>query len=432
MKHFLLIVALLLIAPNAFATKVQEIKTPAGFTVWLVEEHSLPIITSNISFAGSGTAYDPAGKEGRTNMVAALLMEGAHDRDSNAFNATLEDNAIRLNVGTDDDAIIAMLSTLSDRRDIAFSMLADALIRPRFDADAIARTRNKMQVLLVEQAESPSYKLSRGFQESIYGTHPYARMGVGTKESLELLNKNDFQDYTQRYLTRENIIISVVGDTTPEEISTLLDKNLRDLPLHYTPDSVVEDIQIAPTPDTRIIKHMMPQTMIAFGLPGLKRKDPDYIPGYVMNYMLGGNGLHSLLAKELRIKHGLTYGINTQLVPKMHTGVWRGMFATQNAQAKDALTLLTQALGSFDQSITKDALSDAQAYLTGSFMLDLSSNQEVANFLTMMQTQKLGSDYLEKRNGLIEHVTLEDIRRVSKRLIDPAKLRIVMVGSPES
>ncbi len=423
---------LLMLAPNAFAAKVQEIKTPAGFTVWLVEEHSLPIITASVNFTGSGDAYDPAGKEGRTNLAASLLMEGAGDKDSKAFSAALEEDAIRLNIGTDDDAVGAMLSTLSENKDRAFSMLADALIRPRFDADAVARARSKMQVLLVEQDAAPSYKLSRAFQENLYGKHPYARMGIGTKESLEALTTEDFRDYTKRYITRENIIISVVGDTTPAEISALLDKNLSALPAHYAPDSSVAEVQVPSAPDMKIIKHTMPQTMVAFGLAGMKRDDPDYIAGYVMNYILGGSGLSSRLAKEIRVKRGLTYGVNTQLAPKKYTGVWRGMFSTQNAQAKNALAALNEVLAATKKNaVTEEELADAKAYLTGSFMLDLSSNQEVANFLTMMQTQKLGSEYLEKRNSLIEKVTLADVKRVTLRLIDPARLRVVMVGNPE-
>lgn len=422
----------LLFAPAAFAAKVQEIKTPSGFTVWLVEEHSLPLVTMNISFTGSGTAYDPKAKEGRTNLVASLLMEGAGERNSKAFNAALEENAIRMNIGTDDDAITASLSTLSEHKDIAFSMLADALIRPRFDTDAVARARSKMQVILVEQASSPSYKLSKAFRETMYGTHPYASDGIGTKETLETLTTDDFRAYMKRYITRENAIISVVGDTTPAEISTLLDKTLTALPANYTPDSAVADVAAPSAPESKVVQHTMPQTMVAFGLEGLKREDPDYIAAYVMNYMIGGAGLNSRLSKEIRVKRGLTYGVSTQLSPKQHSGLWRGMFATKNAQAKNAMAALNDVLAETKKNgVTESELVDAKAYLTGSFMLDLSSNQEVANFLTMMQTYKLGSDYLEKRNSLIEAVTLADIKRVIDRLIDPSHLRVVMVGNPE-
>jgi zinc protease len=414
------------------ANKVQEIKTPGGFTIWLVEEHSLPIINANVSFTGAGLAYDPTGKEGRGNMTAALLMEGAGSQDSKAFNEVLENDAIRMNISADDDTLHASVQTLSEHKDTAFSMLADALIRPRFDADAIGRTRSKMQAILIEQSESPYYKLSRGWQESAFAGHPYARMGLGTKETLEALRADDFKTFTGHYITKENIVISVVGDITADEISAVVDKRFISLPEKYTPDSNVPDVSIPSQPDVVTIEHQMPQTMVTFGLAGLRRADPDYLTAYVVNHLIGGNGLSSRFGKEIRVKRGLAYSVNTQLMPKAHAGVWRGMFSTRNAEVKNAIAALRETLANYAKNgVAQAELDDAKAYLTGSFILDLSSNYDVANFLTIMQLYHLGSDYLDKRNSMIEKITLADIKRVSERFMDPAHLRIVIVGKPD-
>ena len=434
MKNILLacIVFFLSLHHASAVARVQEIKTSQGFTVWLVEEHSLPIINATISFVESGLAHDPAGKEGRTNLVASLLLEGAGDQGSKAFNEQLENDAIRMNIGAEEDALHATLQTLTNHKDKAFAMLADSLVHPRFDADAVERARAKMQVLLIEQSESPHYKLSQGWQESIYGNHPYARMGFGTKESLAALSTEDFRNYVQRYITRENVIISVVGDVSAADISALIDKNFREMPTHYAPDSEVPEAEIPASADTRIIAHDIPQSMIAFGFAGFKRSDADYIPAFIVNHMLGGSGLGSRLSEAIRVKRGLTYGVRTQLDPKLHAGLWRGTFSTKNAQVNTALATLKETLAEYVKNGTSESeLADAKAYLTGSFVLDLSNNESIANFLTVMQIHKLGSDYLEKRNGLIEAVTPADIKRVSARLITPEKLRVVMVGKPE-
>lgn len=427
----LLILFLLLPFPAFAAGKVQEIKTPRGFSVWLVEEHSLPIITANISFTGAGLAYDPQGREGRGNMVAALLLEGAGNAGAKQFNEALENDAIHLNIGADDDTLHANLETLTENKDRAFALLSDALTRPRFDDDAITRTRARMKAVLAEQSESPNYKLTKAWQESAYGTHPYSRIGIGNEASLDALKVDDFRDFTGRYITRQNVIISVVGDVTPQEISALIDQSLSDLPATYNPDSSIADVAIPSEASSQVVAHDMPQTMVIFGLPGLKRQDPDYIAAYVMNYLIGGDGLSSRLGSEIRVKRGLAYVVRSMLEPKAHSGSWRGMFSTRNEQAKNALDALRTTLADFAKNgATQSELDDAKAYLTGSFILDLSSNDEVANFLTVMQLFHLGSDYLEKRNDLINAVTLEDIRRVTARLIDPSKLRIVMVGKP--
>ena len=73
----------------------------------------------------------------------------------------------------------------------------------------------------------------------------------------------------------------------------------------------------------------------------------------------------------------------------------------------------------------------AKRYLTGAFPLRFDSNAKIASYLVFMQEENLGIDYLERRNGLIEAVTLEDVRRVAARLLKPENLSIVVVGKPE-
>ncbi len=76
-------------------------------------------------------------------------------------------------------------------------------------------------------------------------------------------------------------------------------------------------------------------------------------------------------------------------------------------------------------------MADAKTYLTGSFFTRLNSTRRIASVLLSVQLDGLGIDYLERRNGLIEAVTEADVKRVAKRLLDPAKLTFVVVGVPE-
>ncbi len=150
----------------ALATEVKEVVSPGGFKAWLVEEHVLPLVAVKIAFTGSGSAYDPAGKEGRSNMTAALLMEGAGDMDSRAFNEALENNAIELNFGTDEDLFRASLESLSEHKEKAFSYLGMALTKPRFDDSALERVRSQTLSLLTQEEQEPGYLLHRGWQQA--------------------------------------------------------------------------------------------------------------------------------------------------------------------------------------------------------------------------------------------------------------------------
>ena len=84
-----------------------------------------------------------------------------------------------------------------------------------------------------------------------------------------------------------------------------------------------------------------------------------------------------------------------------------------------------------NDGITQAELDDAKTYITGSFPLSFTSTDRLAALLMQLRVQDLGIDYLDRRDALITAVTLDDTKRVSARLLDPAKLTTIMVGKPQ-
>lgn len=416
----------------ALAAPVQEVKTKAGLIAWLVEEHSQPLIAVNIAFRDSGTAYDPDGKEGRAAMVSALLMEGAGAMSSQDFTIALENSAVKLGFSADDDNFYGNLQSLREYKDQAFLYLGMALTAANFDDVAVTRVKNQTKSAIKEQQEKPAYRLSRAWQKQVFGNHPYAKEELGTKETVEAISVYEMHEFTKNYLTKKNMVISVVGDISASELSALLDKNLSALPENYNPEVKISDIKLPESARQTVIEQAIPQTMVNFGMGGIKRADPDYIPAYVMNYILGGGGLTSRLALEIREKRGLTYGINTNLVPMRHVEIFAGGFATRSEKVGEAIGALKDTLKNYAENGASDKeIADAKEFLTGSFVVGLSSNSSIVNFLTMMQLQNLGIDYMERRNNLIRAVTKEQVKNIAKKLIKLDKLQIVMVGKPQ-
>ncbi len=174
----------------------------------------------------------------------------------------------------------------------------------------------------------------------------------------------------------------------------------------------------------------VPQPTVEFGLPGILRADKDFIPAYVANYILGGGGFSSQLMKEVREKRGLTYGIDTDLNTYSKAGVFVGQVATKKDSVKQTIDVIRQVMSNFaEKGATASELTDAKTYLTGSYPLAFDSNTGIAAQLNAFQRVGLSSDYITKRNDMIEAVTLDDIKRVAKRLFNPAKMTIVVGGS---
>jgi len=228
---------------------------------------------------------------------------------------------------------------------------------------------------------------------------------------------------------RKHLILGFVGDITPAELGPLLDKTFGELPA----DADRPQVPVAKPVfgDVAVISRDVPQSTVVFGQLGIDRKDPDFYAALVLNNILGGGGFASRLTEEVREKRGLAYGIGTYLTTLDYADLWIGDVATQNARVGQSIDLIRQEWKRMaDQGPTDNELNDAKTFLTGSFALRLDSTGSIAHFLVGIQLQDLGIDYPQKRNSYIEAVTLDDVRRVAKRL-DPTKLSFVVVGRPE-
>jgi zinc protease len=181
-----------------------------------------------------------------------------------------------------------------------------------------------------------------------------------------------------------------------------------------------------------VIELAIPQSVVAFGHAGIPRDDPDFTPAFVLDHVLGGGGFGSRLTAEVRERRGLTYGIYTYLAPNDLGWLYMGSFSSANDRVAEAIELVrAEWAHTAAEGITADELERAKQFLTGAYALRFDGNARIASQLLGLQIAGLGPDYVNERNALVEAVTLEDIRRVAGRLLDPEDLSFVIVGQPK-
>lgn len=426
---FVFSAALVFAAVPASAMQIERVVSPGGIEAWLVEENEVPVIVMNVAWIG-GSAHDPRGKVGLANMVSGLLDEGAGDLDSDAYQKRLQASGAILSYSDDRVYFNAQLKTLAEKRDEAFSLLGMALTQPRFDAGAVERIRAQIASIIARNMQDPEWLASQAWFKAAYGDHPYARSSDGTAQSIAAITRDDLVAYTKRTFARDNMKIAVVGPIKPAELGALLDKTFGALPPHAVLAKVPE-VTVAAKAQTVIVKRAYPQSVVLFGSQGLKRADPDFVPAYVMNYMLGGGGFSSRLTEEVREKRGLAYSINTYLYPLRHAAAMMGEVGTKNASVGVSLALVRQEFQRMAaDGVSEKELDDAKTYLTGSYPLRFDSNSQIAGELIAIQQEDLGIDYIDRRNGLINAVTRDDILRTAKRLLHEKRLVVAIVGEP--
>lgn len=421
------------LAAPAMAAKPLRVISPGGIEAWLIEDRANPMLSLEMAWRDSGSAFDPAEKEGLSKLLAGTLDEGAGSYDSQAFQRKLEDLSIKLSFSAGADMLHGHLTTLSRHRAEAFRLLKLAMTEPRFDEAAVQRVKGQMQAAIAQSSEDPQSLASRTWFKVAFPNHPYGRDAQGSRESLSAISAGDLREAAKR-LGRGNLILGVVGDITPQELGRLLDSSFGSLPAKATAGNLAEAEVAVPQPGIKplVIKKDIPQSVVQFGLQGIKRGDPDWFAGYVLNYILGGGGFASRLMVEIREKRGLAYSAYSYLYPLDHAGIWLGGVATKNEKVAQSISLVRKELARLSaQGVTAKELADAKTYLTGSFPLRYDSNANIAGLLVAVQSDNLGLDYLDKRNQLVEAVTEADIARVAQRLMKPENLIVIVVGKPK-
>src|SRR5450631_2687296 len=322
-----LMMAPLVSTPSHAAAKIQHLVSPGGIEAWFVQDATVPLIAMEYGFGG-GASQDPAGKPGVGNLVADLLDEGSGDLDSKTFHERLDRRAIELSFNSSRDTFRGSLRMLRDNKDEAFELLRTSLTSPHFDSADVERIRAQIISGLRRDTSNPTSLASRKFLEIAFGDHPYGRQASGTLESVPKIDVADMKDYVRRVLAKDTLKIAVVGDVDPAALGALLDKTFGGLPAKasLTP---VADVQAAKPPQRAFIPLDVPQTVVTFGGPGIKRHDPAFMAGYVVNHILGGGGLSSRLYREVREKRGLAYSVYESLLWADHSAIFVGNTGTR-------------------------------------------------------------------------------------------------------
>ena len=422
-------IALLAAAPAASAMNIEKIVSPSGIEAWLVREQAVPLVTLNYSFHG-GSTQDGAEKSGTANLAADLLDEGAGDLDGETFHKRLENHAIELSFQVGRDEFHGSLRSLNEHRVEAFDLLRLALTAPRFEAEAVERVRGQEISGLQRDTTNPNNIASRRWWSTAFPGHPYGRETKGTLESLPTITADDLRDYVRRVFARNELTLSIVGDVDAKTAGELIDSAFAKLPakndLKPVADAKPEGL------GRRIVVNLdVPQAVVTFGGLGLARNDPDFMAGYIVNHILGGGSFSSRLYKEVREKRGLAYGVSDSLVWFKRAAVVLGGTATRADRTGDALAIIeAETKRMADDGPTADELAAAKSYLKGAYALSLDTSSKIAAQLTQIQLDKLGIDYMQRLSAMIDAVTLDDAKRVAKRLFGGGML-VTVVGRPK-
>jgi len=400
-----------------------------GARVLFVRRTSLPMVSVQVLF-DAGSARDPKGKYGLSALTARMLDQGAGDLSADAFARKVDGLGLDFGASNAHDTLSVQVTSLTreDTAKKALDLTAKALMKPTFAKKALARERQRQLIAIRQDKSDPQTVAVKAFFRAVYGDHPYAHPTAGVPDQIRKIHRKDLQDFARRYFVGSNATIAVVGNLNRQEAKDLLAKTLGKLPKGSAPQPLPK-VPPVKGPHKIFLKRDVVQANVIMGEPSTRRAGADYFPLLVGNYSLGGGGFSSRLMEAIREKEGLAYSVFSTFSGLQRKGPFVAGLQTANKNIDQALGLLHEEVNHYlAKGPTKDEVKAAQRYLTGSFPLKISSNQDIVDQLGTMGFYGLGPGYLADYIPQVRAVDVGSIRKAMDHHLDAKKMVTVVVG----
>ncbi|HUL57671.1 MAG TPA: pitrilysin family protein [Anaeromyxobacteraceae bacterium] len=401
-----------------------------GLRVRLVESHRLPIVALNL-VSNAGAAHDPADRPGLASMTAEVMTEGTRGRTATQISDEIGFIGGSLDASAGFDAASLVGASLSRELPKLADIFADVAMNPTFPQRDFARVQDERLVSLLQQRDQPPAVAAKAFAGVFWGKHPYGHWAGGTEEAVKAMKPAELARFHARYWTPANSELIVVGDTTEIELRRVLGPTLgawkpgkaQPLPAPAAPAGALRTVLVT--------KPNAPQSYLLLGSPGLPRSSPDYVAARVAFEVLGG-GMSSRLFRNLREAKGYTYGIGAREEARKLGGTSVIAGSVKAQQTGEAMKDLLAEVGKLrDDPVPAAELQDAKDAIVLGLPAEFSTVGGIAGKLAETVVHALPDDYWNRFANEVRAVTAEDVQRVARRYLDPARLTIVMVGAPE-
>lgn len=424
---YLMLAVIFVIPPStAYASiDIQEVKAKRG-KIWVNEDRSTPVIAMEIIFKHQGYAYDPKNKQG-LNSLALSLLNNAKNLNAKEFYDETESRGIQIEFNANKDHVFMSVKTITENLEHTVYWVQKLLHSYVVGNEGLSEAKKRNQTILMLHNDRPSHVLSKNTTNIMFGAHPYSNEPYGTIESLNAITLPDVKKYLAQLFVSGEVMVSISGDITANKARKVINDMLpeADYTTEKQDDIPYKEITKSDS-DIYRIPYDTPQAQMAFFQSGIPIEHPSYYPMLILIDALGGNTLNSRLGLKLRKESGLTYGISMGMQNNEKSNAIIGTTATINAEK--AIAIIRDVIQHTKaHGITKQEFKKAQSACLNAFDSQLTTNGQVARYMSTMQRLNLPRDYITLYKKKIQHVNLDAVNKAAKSLLTPDEMTFVVV-----
>ncbi len=413
--------------------EISKYVTKNGVEILYTKSENIPMIDIKITFdAGSNKDGE---LKGLSMLTHSLLDEGTSKMNSEAIASAFESTGAIFSTSVNKDKSSVSLRSLADKKYLepSVKMLLKILSDSVFPKSEVILQKERTLSSISEDKSDPSEVSSNLFFKEIYGNYAYGFPSIGSEESIEKIKRKDIINFYKENINSSNASIAIVSSLSKKDIINLSEKISKSLSFSSPKKNVLNNFQKNNKKKYIFKKFNSEQAHIYIGGQSIKRGSENHLPLYVGNYIFGGSGFSARLMKELRVKRGLTYGVYSYIYPMKNIGPFVVGIETKAEQAQESVRLIHKMLKEFHANGPTDKeLTHAKEAIINGFPLRIDSNQDILNYLSMINYYDLPINYLNTFTDKISKITKKDILRAFKEEIDVNNLITLVVGNEKA
>jgi zinc protease len=415
--------------PSALRLPVpMQFQLANGLAVYLLEQHSLPIVSANLLVL-CGSDRNPPELPGLASFAAEMLDEGTGKRTALTIAGDADQLGASLSTGSNMDASVLAFRSLKKNAGAVFELATDVLLRPEFPEGEVERLRHDRLTQIRQQKDNPNTLAAKFFFMALYGiNHPYGHIELGTEAANQAIKRDDLARFWKIGYSPRVAALIVAGDLTEAELRQLAEKYFA----AWSGDgSAADPPGVKPNRARKVIiidKPGSPQTTLRVGHIGVARSNPDHVPLTVMNTGLGGL-FSSRINMNLREKHGYTYGASSAFLYRRGPGPFLiGTSVRTDVTAPAVREILLEIEKMRSSDVLPEELATAKDSIARSLAGLFETSPQAASTIGQLFMHNLPADYYRNLPGEIYRVTAADVRRVAEEYLLPEQTIIVAVG----
>ena len=409
--------------------KVYQSTLKNGLKIYGIKNDEVPLVNFNLTIQG-GQLLESMDKLGLSNFTAQLMNKGTKDKTVKELEESIQELGASIYVSSSTESINIAVTTLSKNFKSTLLLVEEMLLSPRFELDEFNLLKKAIISSIRQQQASPNSVARKAYSELIYGNDNIRSKNIsGTLNSVKSITLDDVKLFYDNFISPSVAKILVVGNIEKKDLlASLSSLNLNwkskkvNIPKYKTPDAPTKSlVYFYDIPNSK-------QSILQFGAPALAATDTDYYPATVMNYILGGGGFASRLTQELREGKGYTYGINSRFSGTKAKGLFTISSGVRSNVTLESALLVKKILTDYPNTFSDKDLEVSKSFLIKSNARAFETANAKLRMLSNISSYNWKPDYVREREQLVETMTIERIKELANKYVNPNQMIWLIVG----